>query len=552
LFLPFLALFLAGGGTEVGAGAPSSGTGIAAGGKISGTVRWSGRVKVAEDLVVLPGATLVLAPGTVLLFEKSESTKVDPEFFFGGTELVVRGTLRADNASLAFPDRTGGVVVDGGSASFRETTISGAEAGLTVLHGGKAAMEGRVTVRDCRTGVALFPGTGNAWTGDGALTATGNTVGAVRFPGAPDLPPGFRAEKSEEADTIAWGAKTASASKVPPGPPVPAAGARRIGDTFLDADRTLDGDVVVDGIVRVAPGVTLTILPGARIFFTFRDTDGDGIGENGIFLQGNLRARGTASQPIGFHPVEGEGPGRWDSINFMASDRGENVLEHVEISGAYRGLHAHFSRLRGVDVRISRCYRGAQFQESEVTLSGLSVTASSSALRCRDSDVRIDGFRVEDTASGANFFRSQVALRNVMTDRTGWYGFRFRESRVAWEGGGVARTLVGISVQEGTVRVDTVGVSGVGLAGAAVLDGDVTITGCRFDGSFLDGLAATRGSVTVSGGEILRFVRHAVKLSGPAEVTLRGVSLPAKRGGAGASLFLDGMSSPGLGIVRVE
>jgi hypothetical protein len=187
-----------------------------------------------------------------------------------------------------------------------------------------------------------------------------------------------------------------------------------------------------------------------------------------------------------------------------------------------------------------------------VTLAGLSVSDSSSALRCRDSNVRIDGFRVDGTVSGANFFRSQVALRGVTTDRTGWYGFRLRESRVAWEGGEVARTLVGLSVQEGMVRADTVRVSGAGLAGAAVLDGDVTMMGCRFDGSFLDGLAATRGSVTVSGGEIRGFVRHAVKLSGPAEVTLRGVSLPAKGGGTGASLFHDGKTSPGLGIVRVE
>lgn len=521
-------------------------------GKISGERRVAGRVRVTGDLLVLPGATLELLPGSELLFEKSESTKVDPEFFFGGMELVVRGALRADGAKLSFPDRTGGVVVDGGIAALKDTAISGAEAGLTLLHGGKAAVEGKVTVRDCRTGVALFPGAGTAWTGGGALTATGNVVGAVRFPGAPDLPQSFVAEGSEEADTIAWGAKTAPASAVPPVPPAPAAGARRIGDTFLDADRTLDGDVVVDGILRVAPGVTLTILPGARLFFTFRDTDGDGIGENGIFLQGNLRARGTASHPIGFYPASGAGPGRWDSINFMASDRGENVLEHVEIAGAYRGLHAHFSRLAGRVVRIFGCHRGVQFQESEVTLTGLSVSASSSALRCRDSDVRIDGFRVEDTASGGNFFRSQVALRDVTSDRTGWYGFRFRESRVTWEGGDVARALVGVSVQEGTVRADAVRVSGAGLAGAAVLDGDVTITRCRFDGSFLDGLAATRGSVAVSGGEIRGFVRHAVKLSGPAEVTLRGVSFPAKGSGAGASLFLDGKTSPGLGLVRVE
>ncbi|HYN74521.1 MAG TPA: hypothetical protein VER06_00880 [Candidatus Methanoperedens sp.] len=548
-----IGLFLVRGVTGVYAGQPPPGMGNVVGGKISGDVHLSGRVEVTEDLLVLPGAILTLSPGTELLFGKSESTKVDPEFFFGGTELVVRGTLRADGAKLLFPDRTGGVVVDGGSASLTDTAISGAEAGLTLVHAGKAAVEGKVTVRDCRTGVAMFPGAVNAWAGSGTLTAIGNAVGAVRFPGAPGLPPGFRAEGSEEADAIDWGGPTGSAAPVPPPDPVPGAAARRIGDTFLDADRTLQGDVIVDGILRVAPGVTLTILPGSRLFFTFRDTDGDGIGENGIFLQGNLRAKGTRERPIGFHPAEGNGPGRWDSINFMASDRGENVLEHVEISGAYRGLHAHFSRLKGEDVRISRCYRGAQFQESEVTLSGLSVSASSSALRCRDSDVRIDGFRVEETVSGANFFRSRVALRDVSTGRTGWYGFRFRESRVNWSGGEVARTLVGFSVQEGTVRTDEVRVTGAGLAGAAVQDGDVTIAGCRFDGSFLDGLVATRGSVAVSGGEIRGFVRHAVKLSGPAEVTLRGVSLPAKEGGdAGAPLFLDGKTSPGLGVVRVE
>ena len=544
-------LFLASAGAAVAA-PPVSSREETIEGKISGMRRVAGRVRVAADLLVLPGATLELAPGSELLFDKSESSKVDPEFFFGGTELVVRGTLRADGAKLAFPDRTGGVVVDGGSAYLKDTAISGAEAGLTLVHGGKAAVEGNVTVRDCRTGVAVFPGGANPWAGGGTLTAAGNSVGAVRFPGAPGLPPGFRAEGSEEADSIDWGRPAGSDAPVPPDPPLPGAGARRIGDTFIETDRTLQGDVIVEGIVRVAPGATLTILPGSRLFFTFRDTDGDGIGENGIFLQGNLRAKGTADRPIGFYPAEAGGPGRWDSISFMASDRGENVIEHVEIVGAYRGLHAHFSRLAGKDVRVSRCYRGVQFQESEVALSGLSVSSSSSALRCRDSDVRIEGFRVDGTVSGVNFFRSRVALRDVSTGGTGWYGFRFRESRVDWSGGDVERSVVGVSVQEGSVRADAVRVSRSGLAGVAVQDGDVTLTGCRFDGSFLDGLAATRGSVAVFGGEIAGFRRHAVKLSGPAAVTLRGVSLPAKGGGAGASLFLDGKTSPGLGVVRVE
>ncbi len=514
--------------------------------------RVAGRVRVTADLLVLPGATLELAPGSELLFEKSESTKVDPEFFFGGTELVVRGNLRADGAKLLFPDRTGGVVVDGGNASLTDTAISGAEAGLTIAHAGKATVEGKVTVRDCRTGVAMFPGAANAWAGSGTVTASGNAVGAVRFPGASALPPGFRVEASEEADTIDWDGRAGSAAPVPSDPPLPGEGARRIGDTFLDADRTLQGDVIVEGIIRVAPGVTLTILPGSRLFFTYRDTDGDGIGENGIFLQGNLRAKGTRERPIGFHPADGNGPGRWDSINFMASDRGENVLEHVEISGAYRGIHAHFSRLTGEDVRIWRCYRGVQFQESEVALSGLSISASSSALRCRDSDVRIDRFRVDGTISGGNVFRSRVTLRDVSIDRSGWYGFRFRESRVNWSDGEVARTVVGLSVQEGDVRADAVRISAAGLAAVAVQDGDVTLIGCHLDGSSLDGLAATRGSVAVSGGGIGGFRRHAVKISGPAGVTLRGVTLPAKGGEAGAPLFLDGRISPSLGVVRVE
>jgi hypothetical protein len=530
---------------------PATAAENAAGGKIYGEKKLSGRVRVTEDLLVLPGATLILAPGTVLEFAKSESTKVDPEYFFGGTELVVRGTLRAENSRLVFPERTGGIVVDGGRAELRDTVVSGAEAGLTVAGAAKVRIEGAVEVRECRTGVALFPGKGNPWEGGGTLSATGNAVGIVRFPGAPGLPENFRSGKNEETDAIAWAAGSGPAAAVPAAP-VPSSAARRIADTFLDADRTLSGDVIVDGILRVAPGTTLTLLPGTRLFFTFRDTDGDGIGENGLFLQGSLRAKGTAERPVGFYPAEGGAtPGRWDSVNFMASDRGENVLEHVEILGAYRGLHAHFSRLAGSDVRIAGTFRGVQFQESEVTLADLRISSSSSAIRCRDSNVRIDGMRLSDTVSGGNFFRSDVALRRAGTERTGWYGLRFRESRATFAAGTVSGALTGLSVQEGDVRVEDTRIAETGLAGAAVQDGNGKIYNSQLKGSFLDGLSAARGTVSVEGGEIAGFGRHAVKLSGPAEVTLRGVSLPPK-GGGGAPLFLDGKTVPGLGVVRVE
>lgn len=533
-------------------GSPAREAETVVGGRISGEVRLSGRVRVTEDLFVPPGATLVVAPGTVLAFDKSESSKVDPEFLFGGTELVVRGTLRAAGAEFRFAGRSGGIVVSGGRADLTDIAVSGAEGGISVLDGGRVTAKGRLRVSDCRVGVALFAGPQPSWTGGGEVALEKNGIAVVRFAQAASVPETFRPKESEEADLVAWGEESASRGGGAPTPGAqPAPGALRLGDTFVDRDRTLAGDVVVDGVIRVAPDVTLTLAPGARIYFAFRDTDGDGIGENGMFLQGNLSARGTEENPIQFRPLGGSGRGLWDSINFMASDRGENVLAHVAIEGAYRGLHAHFSRLGGTDIRISRCVRGVQFQESEVHLAGLSVEESQSALRCRDSDVVLDGFRSRGTASGANFLRSRVALVSPDIEDPGWYGFRFRESRAEVTGGAVRRALVGASVQEGTARLDGLRAIAAGVAGFAALDGDVTMIRFVSEGGLLDALSATAGKVVLDGGSLSGFGRYAVKLGGPASVTLRGTAV-AGRAGARQNPIYDGRVSPGLGIVTIE
>lgn len=527
--------------------------GTAVGGRISGEVRLSGRVRVTEDLYVPPGATLVVAPGTVVSFDKSESSKVDPEFLFGGTELVVRGTLRASGAEFRFPDRSGGIVVAGGDAVLSDVVVTGAEVGISVLSGGRVTAGGAVRIAGCRVGVALFPAALPTWIGAGEVALTKNGIAAVRFAGAPPVPRSFRPKESEEADAVAWGDESGDRNGIaPPGPAAPPApGALRLGDLFVDRDRTLSGDVVVDGVIRVAPDVTLTVAPGARIFFSFRDTDGDGIGESGIFLQGNLSARGTAESPILFRPLAGPGRGLWDSINFMASDRGGNVIAHVAIEGAYRGLHAHFSRLEGTEIRISNCVRGVQFQESEVRLSGLSVEESQSALRCRDSDVVLERFRSRATASGANFLRSRVSLVAPEIESPGLYGVRFRESRAEVTGGAVRGALVGVSVQEGTLLLTRFRTVAAGVAGFSALDGDVTMVRFVSEGGLLDAMSATAGNVVLDGGSLSGFGRYAVNLGGPAAVTLRGVAVT---GGAGAreNPIRDGRTAPGLGIVKVE
>ncbi len=548
-----LVLLLSGVFRETPASPPPSMEEARVGGAISGEVTLSGRVRVTEDLLVPAGSTLVLSPGTVLSFDKEESSKVDPEYFFGGTEIVVRGTLRASEAEFRFPGRTGGIVVDGGRAHLSNCRVSGGEAGISVLRGGRVEADGPLRITDCRVGVAFFPDQGPAWIGDAEVTLRKNAVAVVRFAGAPAVPKKrFRFAESEEADLLEWeevGSDGLSGGGA--AAPVPGPGAVRFGDTFLDRDRTVDGDAIVDGIVRIAPGATLTIRPGSRIFFTFRDTNGDGIGENGIFLQGSLNARGTREKPIGFYPVPPGGRGRWDSINFMASESGGNVLEHVEIAGAYRGLHAHFSTLKGREVRISDCFRGIQFQESEVDLANVAVSSSSSAIRCRDSNVRISGLRTSDTVGGANFLRSVVRLDGTVMERPGWYGIRFRECRVEASDGTFRRGFVAVSAQEGTVRAERFAAESAGLAGFAWQEGDVRMTECRSAGSLLDGMTAAGGTVEVLRGSITGFGRYAVKLGGPADVVLRGVGLGAGQM-RGADPIYDGHVAKGLGIVRIE
>lgn len=510
---------------------------------------------MTEDLLVLPGAVLAIAPGTVLSFDRSESSKVDPEYFFGGTELVVRGRVDAEGAEFRFPERTGGIVVDGGILSIARSKISGAEAGILVTGGGHVGAAGPVRVSGCRVGIALEGTRRGGFEGEGEISVTGSSVGIVRFPGGPSLPATVRPVGNEEADRIVWDDPPAVPVEESPGePPVPSPGARRIGDTFLDRDRTLSGDMIVDGVIRVAPAATLRIEPGSRLFFTFRDTDGDGIGENGIFLQGTLDARGTSERPIGFYPegAPAGSRGRWDSINFMVSESGGNLLDHVEISGAYRGLHAHFSKVTGRHLRIAGCFRGIQFQESEVALSDVLVRDSGSALRCRDSNVRLERFRSSGTTTGVNILRSAATLLDPSIDRPGWYGFRIRESRLTVTGGRVRGGLTGVSLQEGKARIREVRAEESGLAGFAAQESDVTMDGSRSRGGRLDGISVTGGAVVWAGGEISGFGRHAVKLRGPADVSLRGVEI---RGGAGRGelpVFYDGKVAPGLGVVKVE
>ena len=63
-----------------------------------------------------------------------------------------------------------------------------------------------------------------------------------------------------------------------------------LSDHVIKEDTTWAGDVVVDGVVVVGRGATLTIAPGTTIRFRQRDTNRDGIGDSEIRVLGRLLA----------------------------------------------------------------------------------------------------------------------------------------------------------------------------------------------------------------------------------------------------------------------
>ena len=61
---------------------------------------WQGEITLSDDLLVPSGVTLSIAPGTTIIINPAESTRIDPEYISHYSEIVVRGSLRVDGTAL--------------------------------------------------------------------------------------------------------------------------------------------------------------------------------------------------------------------------------------------------------------------------------------------------------------------------------------------------------------------------------------------------------------------------------------------------------------------
>src|SRR6185369_13128651 len=334
---------------------------------------WQNEVTVSEDILVPTGVTLTVRPGTIIKVSPAESTKTDPEFISPLTEITIRGRLKVEGnieAPVKFmsadSDKKGewaGILIDGGTADLNNCSITGADSALYsvngFLNGANLVLSGN------RHGMTIIGNAGK--TGVQGSSISGNDYGIILLsPAEPDLT-GTSVTGNRKKDL--WKEEI-------PAPPEPQTRSditlpltRSYGDEALVGDTVWRGRIRINGNLRIPEESRLLITPGTVIEFSRKDTNGDGIGENGILIQGTIVAKGTRQSPIVFRSAEsGVKPGDWDSVNLMNSDKAENLTEPCTSKDAYRGLHFHYSTVKAAGSRFLNNYRGIQFQESSVEI----------------------------------------------------------------------------------------------------------------------------------------------------------------------------------------
>jgi len=323
------------------------------------------------------------------------------------------------------------------------------------------------------------------------------------------------------------------------------------GEETLWSDTVWNGEVLIDGIVTVAPQVTLQVQPGTIVRFTRFDSNGDDIGEHELFIQGRLQALGTEKQPVLFTSAEAvPRQGDWGALNMMASQDG-NRLEHCVVEYAYRGFHAHFAGGQIKDSLFRYNRRGAQFQESQVTIDGCRFVDNLNGLQFRDSTVTIrnsevvggfwgvrgvycnltmTGSRIADNrTNGLNLRDSELELddNRIVANRRGLYLQRctgtVRRNRLSHN------SEYGLFVEEGQVTADDNRIKANGRGGVRILNAQLELTDNDLGGNDLYALVN-------DGDTDLQIVGNAWGTDDPLQL---------------ATLIRDGADRPGCGKVSV-
>lgn len=226
------------------------------------------------------------------------------------------------------------------------------------------------------------------------------------------------------------------------------------GEQSLLEDTVWSGEILIDGILTVAAGVSLEIRPGTVIRFSRFDSNQDHIGEHEIFSQGTIRSLGTAENPVLFTSAEASPqPGDWGAVNMMVSDE-DNLFLHTIVEYGYRGFHAHFSRAKLDQSVFRNNLRGAQFQESQVSIHGCHFLDNANGIQFRDSQVLLENSIISGSQWGLRCVYSELNLFNNVIKNNLINGANIRDGKVDASGNQITENRRGLYLQRSQGRVE--------------------------------------------------------------------------------------------------
>ncbi len=294
------------------------------------------------------------------------------------------------------------------------------------------------------------------------------------------------------------------------------------GEQTLWQDTVWDGEVLIDGILTVAPGVTLEIRPGSTVRFTRNDSNGDGIGEHELFSQGTLHAVGTPQRPIRFTSAEAS-PRRsdWGALNMMMAET-DNRLEHCIVEYAYRGFHAHFASAVLRDCLLRANQRGAQFQESRVVIERCRIIDNSNGVQFRDSVVELRDSHIARNQWGVRCVYSTLKLSGCLVEDNLINGVNAREGTVAVSGNRIVANRRGLYLQKSRGTVAGNDLSGNSEHGIFLEEGNIEITGNRLAGNGRAGVRWVNAGGLLKGNALPGNGEYALINDGAGPVDARG------------------------------
>lgn len=513
---------------------------------------WSGEVDVSEDVLVQKGATLTILPGTKITIFKNESTRTEPEYLSSLTEITVRGVLRAvgsEDAPISFLMSSAGVskdwagiIVDGGVFEMAWGRISGAESAVTAI-GGDVILK-NVTLSNNRHGLSVINAAAKVVLEKDVIEA--NDYGLVLLNGATVSKRASVIRNNDHKDILISESVLLPIPKKMYKVSEPEKKTVYTNESLLSTVIWKD-KIVINGVVRVPAKGKLIIMPGTIVEFSKRDTNGDGIGENGLLVMGVLVAKGTPENPIIFRSAEPEKQaGDWDAINIYSSDGAQNLIEYCQFENAYRAMHFHFSNVLLSHSIIRNNYRALQFQESLVKVLDNDIYANKSAIRARDSEAFIIGNRIYDNYTGPNIFRVTGQVRGNSIVNNYLDGIRVREGSLEVEENFIAGNRYGLTVaytnfgkysnnvvsqnQETGLTIkgtDSVAVGNNfiqdnGANGISLLNSRAVVKGNQISGNGERGIGIISFSGTISGNNLLDNKLYAIGLDGSGDVEAPG------------------------------